>query len=61
MIYEKTMIPNQSTVWENKYGCSKQHRCEFSVYITTVLETSKKLTADRAMGAPVHGRNLLDG
>ena len=50
-----------STVWEGTDGCSKQYRCDLAIYLMNVLSSSCGIILDRAMNAPVHGKNIVDG
>ena len=50
-----------STVREDTNGCAKQYRCTLSVYLMTVLSSSYVIITDRAINAPGHGNNVVDG
>ena len=49
-----------STVWGDTYGCANQYRCDLSIYLITVLSSSYGIIMDRAINAPVHGKNFKD-
>ena len=50
-----------STVWEDTDGCAKQYRCDLDTYLMTVLSSSYGIIMDRAINAPGHGNNVVDG
>ena len=50
-----------STIWEETNDCAKQYRCALDIYLTTVLSNSYGIIMDRAINAPVHGNNVVDG
>ena len=50
-----------STVWEYTNGCAKQYRSDLDIYLMTVLSSSYGIIMDRAINAPGHGKNVVDG
>ena len=50
-----------STVWEDTDGCDKQYRFDLDIYLMTVLSPSYGIKMDRAINAPGHGNNVVDG
>ena len=49
------------TMWDDTDGCGKQYRCGTALYLLSVLATTWGITIDRAIGAPGHGKDLVDG
>jgi len=49
------------TVWDDTDGCSKQYRCGTAMYLVSVLAAHFGIVIDRAIGAPEHGKDLVDG
>jgi hypothetical protein len=49
------------TVWDDTDGCAKQYRCGTAIYLLSVLASAFDITIDRAIGAPGHGKDLVDG
>ena len=50
-----------STLWEDTDGCANKYRCALTIYLMTVLSSSYGIIMDRAMNAPGHGKNVVDG
>ena len=50
-----------STVWEDTDGLAKKYRCYLLIYLMNVLSSSYGIIMDRAMNAPGHGENVVDG
>lgn len=49
------------TVWDDTDGCGKQYRCGTAIYLLSVLACTYGITIDRAIGAPGHGKDFVDG
>ena len=49
-----------STVWEEKYGSSKQHICELSVYLMTIVPITLDISMGIETGKPGHGKDVVD-
>ena len=49
------------TVWEYNYGCSNKYRRVLATYLMTVLSSSYGIIMDRAINAPGHEKNVVDG
>mmetsp|Transcript_39227 Transcript_39227/g.95297 ORF Transcript_39227/g.95297 Transcript_39227/m.95297 type:complete len:477 (-) Transcript_39227:173-1603(-) len=47
--------------WEDTDGCSKQYRCGNALYLLSLLACTYSITIDRAIGAPGHGKEVVDG
>jgi hypothetical protein len=46
---------------EETDGCSKQYRCATACFLLSLLATTHKIVIDRAIGAPGHGKDEVDG
>lgn len=55
------VLLNGSTIWDDTDGCTSQYRCGRALYLLSVLAVSSGITIDRAIGAPGHGKDLVDG
>ena len=55
------LVSGKSTVWEYTDDCENQYMCALSIYLMTVLSSSYGVIMDRAINAPVHGKNVVDG
>ena len=49
------------TIWEDTDGCGKQYRCGTALYLLSMLACTFDVTIDRAIGAPGHGKDVVDG
>ena len=49
------------TVWDDTDGCGKQYRCGTAMYLLSVLASTYGIVIDRAIGAPGHGKDIVDG
>ena len=49
------------TVWKSTDGCSKQYRCGSALYFLSYISIKYKMIIDRMIGAPGHGKDLVDG
>ena len=47
--------------WDDTDGCAKQYRSALALYLLSVVATEFNITIDRAIGAPGHGKDLVDG
>ena len=50
-----------STMWEDMDGCSKQYQCGTAMYFLSMLAFSFNIVNDRAIGAPGHRKDIIDG
>jgi hypothetical protein len=55
------IIQKGSTNLEDTDGCAKQYRSGTSLYLNTLLATTHGIVIDRAVGAPGHGKDEVDG
>mmetsp|Transcript_48111 Transcript_48111/g.102792 ORF Transcript_48111/g.102792 Transcript_48111/m.102792 type:complete len:335 (-) Transcript_48111:136-1140(-) len=49
------------TVWDDTDGCGKQYRCGTAMYLLSILASTYGIVIDRAVGAPGHGKDIVDG
>jgi len=49
------------TVWDDTDGCGKQYRCGTAMYLLSILASKYGIIIDRAIGAPGHGKDIVDG
>jgi hypothetical protein len=52
---------NVSVIYDNTDGCCSQYRCATSVYLLTMLSSMFKVSIDRLVHAPGHGKDEVDG
>ena len=50
-----------SNILENTDGCAEQYRCVNSLYLLSMLAHTYNIITDYGVGAPVHGREVIDG
>ena len=50
-----------SKILEDTNGCDNQSRCALDIYLMTVLLYLYDIIMDRAMNAPGHVNNVVDG
>ena len=55
------VLTDGGCIFDNTDGCAKQYRCATALYLLSVLCASKNVSIDRAIGAPGHGKDLVDG
>ena len=55
------MFADFSTFWENTYGCVDQYRCDTALYLLSILDHTYDIIIYRVIGAPRHGREIVDG
>ena len=48
------------TVWDDTDGCAKQYRCGTAFFLLSVLAGEFGIAIDRAIGAPGHGKDVVD-
>jgi hypothetical protein len=49
------------TMFENADGCVKQYCCTASIHLISMLATELNITKNQSVGAPGHGKDLVDG
>jgi hypothetical protein len=52
---------NVSAVYDNTDGCCSQYRCATGVFLLTLLSSMFKISIDRQVHAPGHGKDEVDG
>ena len=60
-LFKNKYMTEGSTLFCNTDGESKQYRCANSLYYLSLLSTKYNINIDRAIGAPGHGKNIVDG
>jgi hypothetical protein len=50
----------KTTILDHSDGCSKQYRCGTALYLLSVLSSQFGVTVDRMIGAPGHGKDVVD-
>jgi hypothetical protein len=54
------VVPRRTTILDHSDGCSKQYRCGTAIYLLSVLSSQFGVTVDRMIGAPGHGKDVVD-
>lgn len=54
-------LEDDGTLWEGCDGCTKQYRCAVVLYLLSWLSVEHRITIDRAISAPGHGKDIVDG
>jgi hypothetical protein len=57
---ERTLLDGH-TMFDNTDGCAKQYRCATAIHLLSMLATEFNITINRSVGAPGHGKDLVDG
>ena len=57
----KIIKENESTLWEEPDGCTKQYICPLAVYLIIIISLSLNISMYRSIGAPGHGKYVVDG
>ena len=50
-----------SILWEETDGCAKQYHCATAIYLLSLISKTYNIVIDRAVGAPGHGKDVVDG
>jgi hypothetical protein len=58
---EREIIGENSIVFDDTDGCSKQYRSGTALFLLTLLAVTHGVIIDRAVGAPGHGKDEVDG
>ena len=58
---ESGTIGQRATMWDETDGCTKQYRCAKAFWLLSYLAQKYDITIDRAIGAPGHGKDIVDG
>ena len=57
----KLLMTKKSTIWENTDGCAEQYKCTTALYLLSILSHAYNIVIDSGVGAPVHGKDVVDG
>ncbi len=60
-LFENNVMKIGSTEWQDTDGCGKQYRCGTALYLLSLLASQKHVVIDRAIEAPGHGKDIVDG
>jgi hypothetical protein len=60
-LIESGAIGKKATMWDETDGCTKQYRCAKAFWLLSYLAVKYVTTIDRAIGAPGHGKDIVDG
>ena len=60
-LLEERMLEKNSTMWDDTDGCMKQYRSGNAMFLLSVLAAEYSIIVDRAIGAPSHGKDVVDG
>ena len=52
---------DSTTLWEETDGCAKQYRCATAMYLLLLIFVRFNIVIDRAVGAPGHRKDVVDG
>ena len=58
---ENIIKENESTFWEEAYGCANKYICELVVFLVTIGVLTLMKNPYRATGATVHIKYVVDG
>ena len=48
-------------MWYHMDGCANQYRCASAIYLLSYLASSFSIIIDIIVGAPKHGKYVVDG
>lgn len=54
-------IRKGTIIFDNTDGCAKQYRCWNAIYLLSLLASIHSVVVDRAIKAPGHGKDIVDG
>ena len=57
----KLLMTKKSTIWENTDGCAEQYKCTTALYLLSILSHAYNIVIDSGVGAPGHGKDIVDG
>ena len=55
------LFSDMINIWENTDGCEEQYLCATVPYLLSIFAHAYKIIFDCGVGAPVHGREVVDG
>ena len=59
-LFEEKLLKKGDWIWDHTDGCSKQYRCAKAFYFLSWLSHKWGVVIDRAIGAPGHGKDIVD-
>jgi len=60
-VHEDGFMKSGSTLWDNTDGCMKQYRSANVMFLLWAFAMTYNIIIDRAIGAPAHGKDVVDG
>lgn len=60
-VREDGFMKSGSTLWDNTDGCMKQYRSANVMFLLWAFAWTYNIIIDRAIGAPGHGKDVVDG
>jgi hypothetical protein len=61
VLFESGRMKRGGTMFESTDGCTKQYRCGTACFLLSLLAVTRQIIIDRAIGAPGHGKDIVDG
>jgi hypothetical protein len=60
-LLKEAVLKEGGYMFDNTDGCAKQYRCATALHLLSMLAVKYKIVIDRAICAPGHGKDLIDG
>jgi hypothetical protein len=60
-LFEDWVFGKNGTMLDDTDGCAKQYRCATAIHLLSMLLVKYGITIDRQVGAPGHGKDIIDG
>jgi hypothetical protein len=60
-LQKEAVLKEGGYMFDNTDGCTKQYRCATALHLLSMLAVKYKIVIDRAICAPGHGKDLIDG
>jgi hypothetical protein len=60
-LFEDGVFGKSGTMLDDTDGCAKQYRCATAIHLLSMLSVKYGITIDRQVGAPGHGKDIIDG
>ena len=61
IFYSVVYIPENSNVWEDIDGCTKEYKCDLSIYTMTALSANNGIVLNNIIGKPGHRKDIVGG
>ena len=58
---DQVVLLTGGNLYCNSDGCAKQYRCANAIYYLSIIAYKYGIIIDRAIGAPGHGKDIVDG